>query len=114
MLRGEIAAVIGVEHIGNPRNMPTWIVLAPDRLAQSKRRLCGRRRLEKQEIASNSTAVVIQNYRKPWLSRIFTFPLYQDIEEGVIRLPDRIGSLCLSAVNQVERRAVGLVSFMRQ
>jgi hypothetical protein len=75
--------------------MPAWIVLAPDGLAQSKRRLCSRRR---------STAVVIQNYRKLWLSRIFTLPLHQDIEEGVVRLPNRIGSLCLPAVHQVEKR----------
>ena len=54
----EVATVIGIEHIGNPTNMPARIILAPDRLAESKRRLCGRRRLEKkQEIASNSTAV---------------------------------------------------------
>jgi hypothetical protein len=63
-----------------------------------------------QEIASNSTAVVIQNYRKPWLGRIFTMPLHQDIKEGVIRLPNRILSLCLPAVNQVESGAVGLLS----
>src|ERR1700682_3829048 len=108
MLRGEVAAVVGVEHVGNPTKMPARIFLTPDRLAQSKRRLCGRRRLEKQEIASNSTAVVIQNYSKPWLSRIFTFPLHEDIEESVIRLPNRIGSLCLPAVHQVESGAVGL------
>ncbi len=115
MLReGEVAAVIGVEHIGNPTNMPARIVLAPDRLAQSERRLCGRWRLEKQEIARDSTAVVIQNYSKPWLGRIFTFPLHQNIKEGVIRLPNCIGSLCLPAVNQVECGAVGLLSFMRQ
>src|SRR4029077_19011294 len=48
------------------------------------------------------------------LGRIFTIPLHQDIKEGVIRLPNRIGSLCLPAVNQVESGAVGLLSFMRQ
>ncbi len=114
MQRGEVAAVVGVEYIGNPTNMPARIILPPDCLAQRKRRLYGRWRLEKQEIASNSTAVVIQNYRQPWLGRTFTIPLHQDIEEGVIRLPNRIGSLCLAAVNQVESGAVGLLSFMRQ
>jgi hypothetical protein len=94
--------------------MPARIVLTPDRLAQSKSRLCGRWRLEKKELASNSTAGVLQNYRKPWLGRIFTIPLHQNIKEGVIRLPNRIGSLCLPAVNQVESGAVGLLSFMRQ
>src|ERR1700730_3732800 len=77
MVRGEVAAIIGVEHIGNPTNMPVRIVLTPDRLAQSKCRLRGRWRLEKQEIASNSTAVVIQNYREPWLGRIFNCTRYQ-------------------------------------
>ena len=34
-------SVVGVEYIGNPTNMPARIILAPDCLAQSKRRLYG-------------------------------------------------------------------------
>jgi hypothetical protein len=37
-----------------------------------------------------------------------------DVEQGMIRLPNRIRSLCLTAMNQVESGAIGLVSFMRQ
>jgi hypothetical protein len=36
-----LMSVVGVEHIGNPTNMPARIILAPDCLAQSKRRLYG-------------------------------------------------------------------------
>src|SRR5271166_1609040 len=114
MLRGEVAAVIGVEHIGNLTNMPVRIVLAPDRLAQSKRRLCGRRRLEKQEIATNSTAVVIQNYRKPWLSRIFTFPLHQDIKEGCDALAISHWVALPPGGELNRKRRCSLLSFMRQ
>jgi len=48
------------------------------------------------------------------LSRILTLPLDQDVEQGMIRLPNRIRSLCLTPVNQIKICAVGLLPFMRQ
>jgi hypothetical protein len=54
--------------------------------------------------AYNAQAVVEPDF--------FAFPLHQDIEKSVIRLPNRIGSLCLPAVHQVESVAVGRSFFL--
>jgi len=94
--------------------MPARIPLAPDRLAQSERCLCGRWAPRKTGNSQQQHGCSHEDYRKPWLIRTLTIPLQQDVEEGVIRLPDRVGSLCLPAMNQVESGAVGLFSFMRQ
>src|ERR1700730_19206148 len=101
MLRGEVAAVVGVEHVGNPTKMPARIVLAPDRLAQSKRRLCGRRRLKKQEIASNGTAVVI-----PCLSGCFSTPQAVDWRGAS---PDVSENLARISVAVLQRRGLSKI-----
>ena len=41
--RGEVAAVIRVEHVGDPKNDPMDVSFPPDRLAQCQRRVKGRR-----------------------------------------------------------------------
>jgi hypothetical protein len=112
MLRGEIAAMIGVEHLGDAADMPAGLGLAPDRLAKRQGRLNGRRGGEKEQIAGDSAAVIIEDDGQPRLAGLVLVVFDQDLELGVIGLPGGVGRLGVPAMHEVEGVAVGLGALM--
>jgi hypothetical protein len=112
MVRREVGAVIGVENLRYAANIPAGPALAPDRLAQRKRGLnCGGRG-ERNKITRDRATIVVEDDRQPRLPGLAAV-LHENVELGVIRLPDRIRRLGLGAVNQIEAVAVGLGALMR-
>src|SRR5947209_10031222 len=65
VLRGEVAAVVGIERLGDAAHGPVRVTLAPDRLAQRERRLNARRSMQAQRIAGHRSAVIIKDDRQP-------------------------------------------------
>jgi len=61
MPRSKIASMIRIKDTRDTIDMPAWIIFAPDRLAESQRRLERSRCLKTQEIASNGTTIIVQN-----------------------------------------------------
>jgi len=103
---GEVRAVVGVEHVGEPAHRPRRPVLAPDRLAQRERGLQRRRRPEEHDVACDSAAVVILDHRQPRTRRALLVVEDEQVKLGVVGLPDLVGALGLAAVDKLEALAV--------
>src|SRR3954454_18457155 len=98
MMRGKVAAIVGIEHIGDAADAPSRILLAPDRLAQRERRLDGRGGLEVEGVSGDGTAVVVDDDRQPGLGGDAVLTDKQNIQERMIRLPDGVGMIGFAAV----------------
>src|SRR5438094_10084847 len=61
MMRGEVAAMVGIERFGDATHRPVRVTLAPDRLPQGERRLNARRVMQAARIAGHHSAVIIEN-----------------------------------------------------
>src|SRR5271157_5768951 len=60
-----------------------------------------------QEVPCHGTAVVVEDDGEPRLARVPLLITNEDIEFGMVRLPDGVGRFRLPAVDEVEGLAVG-------
>ena len=65
VLRGEIAAVVGVENLRDAADGPVRPALVPNRLPEREGRLDCRRRGERKSVARHGAAVVVEDNGQP-------------------------------------------------
>lgn len=107
-LRGEVAAVIGIEGLRDATDMPAGIALAPDRVPQRQGSSeCGRDG-ETEAIRGDRAAVVIEDDRQPWSHRCAALVAHPEVERRVVCLPEIVGSGRFPAMEQVEGEPIGL------
>ena len=94
--------------------MPAWLHLPPDCLAECECRLDRRGSPEEQQKARDGPAVIIEDYGQPGLTWLVQAIRDEDIELGVIGLPDGIWPLCLRATDEVKGIAISLRTVMGQ
>ena len=94
--------------------MPARLGLPPDRLAEGQRRLDRRRRPEEEQVAGDRPAVIVEDDGQPGLSRLARVIRHEEVELGVIGLPDGVGPRGLGAMDEVEGIAVCLRPLVSQ
>ncbi|AOF95319.1 hypothetical protein BSY17_4168 (plasmid) [Sphingobium sp. RAC03] len=114
MKAGEVRSVIDVQDVGNAAYRPGRIGLAPNRLSQRERRVERGGRAEENHVACYHARVIVQHRRQPRPHRATAGIEDQDIELGVIGLPDRIGVFGAVPMHQLELVAEGGSTFMCQ
>ena len=107
MLAGEIAAMIDIKHFGSTADGPVEAGLALYCLPQCEGGLDRRRRAEENGISSDRSGMVIEQDGKP-RAHVCTICIErEDIELGVIDLPDGIRLFDLVPVDQLEPVTTG-------
>jgi len=97
-----------------PHTAHAGCAFAPDRLAQRERGLQRRRRSDEHDVPRDRAAVVVLNDRQP---RTHCTPVLvddQDVELGVVGLPDLVGRRRFAAVDELEAFAVAHRPVMRE
>jgi hypothetical protein len=112
--RGEVAAVIGVEHFGDAEDRPVRVGPPPDRLPERQCRLHGGRAVERKQEAGDGAAVVIDDDGQPRTCRRAIVASGPEIELGVIGLPDLVGTLGFAAMNQIVGFAIGFLAIQSE
>jgi hypothetical protein len=107
--RGEVAAVVGIEDLGNAEDDPVGVGFPPDRLAQHQGGACRRRAIEGNEEACDRATVVVDDDGQPRPCRLAVGPFGPEIELGVIGLPDLVRPFGFTPMNQVVGLAIGLL-----
>ncbi len=100
VVAGEVAAVVGVEHVGDAVHRPPGIGLAPDRLAQRQRQVQRRRCAEEHRVAGDRAGAVVLHDGQPRPGRGAVGVEDEQVEFGVVGLPDHVRALGLAAVDQ--------------
>ena len=108
--RGEIAAVIRVEDLGNAEDDPVGVRFPPDRLAQRQGSAGRRRAVEGNAKARNRATVVVDDDGQPRPSCFAVGSLGPEIELGVVGLPDLVRAFGFTPMNQVVGFAIGLLA----
>ena len=111
---GEVAAVIDIEHVGDATHGPGRIGLAPDRLAQREAGLESGRCSKEHHGAGDGTGIVVHHGRQPGPDGLARLIKGEQVEQGVIGLPDRIGGRGAVAMDQLVAVAEGGCPLMRQ
>src|SRR5512145_1471448 len=101
MLGGKITAVIGVKRLWNTRDLPLRQGLTPHSLAQDERRVDGGWRLYTEPKAGNGPAVIIHNDGQPGPHQLSVVMAHPQIQQGMIGLPDIVGSFSFAPVEQI-------------
>ncbi len=104
---GEVAAVVGVEDLGNATDLPAGITLAPDRIPQGQGGLERAGRFQTETVARDGPTMVVFDERQPRLDGRAVRCAQMDWEQGVIGLPDFIGALGVAPVKQVIGFGIG-------
>jgi hypothetical protein len=107
MIREEIATRIGRKHKRHHTAMPSGVVLPPDRLPQGQRGVKRRRGVKGQEVPRHGTAIVIEDHRESGLGGRLPLVDQEHIENTVIRLPDRVGSIGFATMQEIDALLVG-------
>ncbi len=94
--------------------MPAGVVFTPDRLAQGQRGVERRGGIEGEEVTSDGPAIVVDHHGEPGLGGGFTLAHEEHIEYIVISLPDGIGTLSFTAIEQIEALLVGFGTLVSQ
>src|SRR4051812_7133049 len=113
-MRNKIAPGIRVEHQRHPTDMPAGAVFTPDRLAQGQRGVERRGGIEGEEVPSDGPAIVVDHYGEPGLGGGLALTPEEDVEYIVIRLPDGVGTLSFTAIEQIEALLVGFDTLVSQ
>ena len=74
----------------------------------------GRGRIECQIVTGDGPAIIILNDRQPGSGRYLPLTHQENIEQTVIRLPDRIGSLGFSTMEQIKSLCICFLAFLSQ
>ena len=98
----EIAAVIDVEHVRDAADGPGRVGLAPDRVAQGEAGVQHAGRAEEHAVSGNGAGVVVHHRGQPGAGRLAGLVEDEKVEEGVVRLPERVGRFGAVAVSQLE------------
>jgi hypothetical protein len=106
--------VIGIQDPWNAAHLPCRFGLAPDGLAQGERGVKGAGRLKGHHVAGHGTAILIKNDREPGFPRTAFLIGEQNVEQGVVGLPDDIGRIRFAAVQEILGVAVDLAALMGQ
>jgi hypothetical protein len=114
VFRGEVLSMIGVEGARDAADVPAWVALAPDRLAESQRGTEDTGRIEPDSETSHRTAVVVDDHGEPGTSRLFLGVEDPDIERRVVGLPDLVRAVGLPSIEEVVLLAVRLRPCLRQ
>src|ERR1022692_856767 len=69
---------------------------------------------EREEVPSHSTALIVDHGGEPRLGNLAVRTDQQNVERGVVGLPDRIRCVRFAPMNQFESVAVRLRSLMRK
>ena len=106
--------MVGIEDLRDATDVPARLGLPPDRLPECQRRLNSGGGGEEEQIARDGPAVIIEDDGQPglpWLARAIR---HEDVELGVVGLPDGIGPFGLGAMDEVEGFAIGLRTVVGQ
>ena len=108
MARGEVAAVVGVEPLRNAADRPARLALAPDRPSQRQRRLQRARGARRQMIRGDGAAMVVDDDRQPRADHRTCRVMHQDVELGVVGLPDLVRGCRFAPMQQLVALPIGL------
>ena len=99
MLGREVAPIVRVENVRNAAHDPARVLFAPDRLTQRQR--CVQRGwvFEREEVPSHSAAVIVDHGGEPRLGNLAVRTDQQNVERGVVGLPDRIRCVRFAPMN---------------
>src|SRR4029453_7478041 len=113
-MRNKIATGIRVEHQRHPTDMPAGVVFTPDRLAQGQRGVERGGGIEGEEVPRDGAAIVVDHHGEPGLGGGFALAHEEHIEYIVISLPDGVGPLSFTAIEQIEALLVGFGTLVSQ
>lgn len=115
MMAGEVGAVVDVENVGNAAHRPRGIGLAPDRLPEREGRVHRGRGTGKDCVSADRARVVVDHDREPGAIRLPARGAgNEDVEFGVIGLPDLVGAVGSAAVHQLVPIAIRGGSIQRE
>jgi len=101
VVAGEVAAVVGVQHVGQAVHRPVGVGLAPDGLAQRQRQVQRRGSAQEQGVAGDGPRAVVEHDRQPRPGRAAVRVQHQQVQLGVVGLPDLVRPVGLPAVHQL-------------
>jgi len=111
---GKIRAVIDVEHVGYPANVPVETRLAPYRLSKRKRGVQRRWCSEENHVTGDGARIVVDHRREPGPGFFAVRVDDQNVELGVVGLPGRVGPIGAMAMHQLIAVAERRLAFMRE
>jgi hypothetical protein len=91
MPEGEVAAVVGIEDLGDPAHLPAGIALAPDRIPEHQGRVQRGGRFQTEAVTRDGATIVVFDQCQPRLDDCVLGSAQPDREQRVIGLPDFIG-----------------------
>lgn len=94
--------MIDMEDVGHAADGPGGIGLAPDRLPQRERGLQGRGGSEEDAVPGDGARVIVEHEGQPGPGRRAAGVQHEDVEQGMIGLPDGIRPLGAVTVDQFE------------
>jgi len=102
VVAGEVAAVIDVEHVRDAANRPGTIGLAPDGVSQGEAGVQHAWRVEEHGVAGDGARVIVHDRGQPGAGRLAALVKDVEVEQRVVRLPDRVGCFGTEAVDQLK------------
>ena len=104
---GEVRAVVDMQHGREAAHRPGRVGLAPDRLPQRQRGLQRGRGAEEDRVPGDRAGMIILDDGQPGPGGPAARIEHQQVQFGVVGLPDLVGAVRLPAVNQLEPVPVG-------
>jgi len=101
VVAGEVAAVVGVQDVGQAMHRPTRVGLAPDRLPQRQREVQRGRGAKEHGVAGDRAGAVVEHDGQPRPGRCPRLVEHEQVELGVVGLPDLVRPLRLAPVDQL-------------
>jgi len=101
VVAGEVAPVVGVEDFWQAADDPPGVGLRSDGLPQGEGQVQRGRCSQENGVPADRAGAVVDDDRQPGARRVSSFVEDQDVELGVVGLPDLVRAVGLTAVHQL-------------
>ena len=91
MMAGEVRAVVDVKDVGHTADRPGGIGLAPNGVTQREAGVQHRRGADERQGAGHRARVVVEDDGQPWAHWLAGLIENENVQHGVVGLPDRVG-----------------------